>query len=429
MRIMTRTRPERRPVGVRFAESTPSPVTQRALIALVQVLVLAVWFSASAVVPALRAEWAISQVAAVWLTASVQLGFVTGAVTSALLNVPDRLNPTTLMSGCAALTGLTTGAFAVAASSLTVAVPLRFLTGVLLAGVYPVGMKLTASWSPPAVRGRSFGILIGALTLGSAMPHLIGGLADLSWRMVMLIAAGSALVGAAIALVGVRAGPEMAGAPARPEPRYALALFGDRRSRLVSLGYVGHMWELYALWTWLPAFLLAGTASRGSPDTGIGVLAFVSIGIAGMVGCLVGGWAADRFGRPVTATAALTVSGSCCLASPVFFGAAPGWVLLFGAVWGAAVIADSGVFSTSLSEVADRRYVGTALRAQTAIGFGLTVVSIDLVPVAADAVGWRWALCILAPGPVIGALAMHTFGRITRDEPITAQHGERRGTR
>jgi len=329
------------------------------------------------------------------------------------------------MAACGACAGLTTGAFAVAASCLTVAVALRFLTGVLLAGVYPVGMKLTASWSPPAARGRSFGILIGALTLGSALPHLIGGLADLAWRMVMLIAAGSALAGAVIALVGVRTGPEGAAATARPEPRHALAMFGDRRFRLVNLGYAGHMWELYALWTWLPAFLLAGAASRGSRDTGIGVLAFLSIGVAGMVGCLAGGWAADRYGRPVTATAALVVSGSCCLASPVLFGAATGWVLLFGAAWGAAVIADSGVFSTSLSEVVDRRYVGTALTVQTAIGFGLTVLTIDVVPVLADAVGWRWALCVLAPGPMIGALAMHTFGRITRNDKITATPGER----
>jgi MFS family permease len=144
-----------------------------------------------------------------------------------------------------------------------------------------------------------------------------------------------------------------------------------------------------------------------------------------MVGCLAGGWAADRYGRPVTATAALVVSGSCCLASPVLFGAATGWVLLFGAAWGAAVIADSGVFSTSLSEVVDRRYVGTALTVQTAIGFGLTVLTIDVVPVLADAVGWRWALCVLAPGPMAGALAMHTFGRITRNDKITATPGER----
>ena len=428
MRIVTRARPERPAAGEISADSSVSPATQRALIALVQVLVLAVWFSASAVVPALRAEWAITQVAAVWLTASVQLGFVTGAVTSAILSLPDRLNPAKLMAACAALAALTTGAFAVAAGSLPVAVPLRFLTGMLLAGVYPVGMKLTASWSPPAVRGRSFGILIGALTLGSAMPHLVGGLAALPWRTVMLIAAGGALVGAGVAMVGVRTGPEVPGAPARPEPRPAPAMFGDRRPRLVNVGYLGHMWELYALWTWFPAFLLAGVGSRGGPDGGVGVIAFGSVGVAGTIGCLVGGWAADRYGRPVTASTALMVSGSCCLASPMFFGAAPGWVVLLGVVWGASVIADSGVFSTLLSEVADQRYVGTALTAQTAIGFALTVVSIELVPVVADAVGWRWAFWILAPGPVVGALAMRLFGRLTRGDHIEAEHRGKRGT-
>lgn len=393
-----------------------SSAAQRALIALVQVLVLAVWFSASAVVPALRAEWGISPVAAVWLTASVQLGFVAGAVTSAALNLPDRLNPPRLMAICAALAGLMTAMFAVTASSLTVAVPLRFLTGALLAGVYPVGMKLTASWAPPAVRGRAFGILIGALTLGSALPHLIGGLGDLPWRAVMITAAVSALVGALVAVVAVRTGPEVAGAAARPSPRYAVAMFGQRRPRLVNLGYFGHMWELYALWTWLPTFLLAGDAARGAPGTGVGVLVFVSIGVAGVAGCLAGGWAADRFGRAPAATGALIVSGGCCLVSPAFFGAAPGWVLLLGIVWGAAVIADSGVFSTSLSEVADRRYVGTALTAQTAIGFALTVVTIQLVPVLAQAVGWRWAFWLLVPGPVAGALAMRAFGR-SRPDP------------
>lgn len=395
-----------------------SSAAQRALIALVQVLVLAVWFSASAVVPALRAEWGISAVAAVWLTASVQLGFVAGAVTSAALNLPDRLNPSRLMGICAALAGLLTATFAVTASSLTVAVPLRFLTGALLAGVYPVGMKLTASWAPPAVRGRAFGILIGALTLGSALPHLIGGLGDLPWRVVMITAAVSALLGALVAVGAVRTGPEVGAAAARPSPRYAIAMFGQRRPRLVNLGYFGHMWELYALWTWLPTFLLAGEAARGAPGTGVGVLVFVSIGVAGVAGCLAGGWAADRFGRAPAATGALIVSGACCLVSPAFFGAAPGWVLLLGIVWGAAVIADSGVFSTSLSEVADRRYVGTALTAQTAIGFALTVVTIQLVPVLAQAVGWRWAFWLLVPGPVAGALAMRAFGRTLRDPRV-----------
>jgi MFS family permease len=387
---------------------------QRALIALVQVLGLSVWFSASAVVPALRGEWAVSSTAAVWLTASVQLGFVVGALASTALNLPDRLPPHLLMATSAALAAGCTALFAARATGLPTAVPLRFVTGIFLAGVYPVGMKLTASWSEPARRGRAFGILIGALTLGSALPHLIGGLGDLPWRAVMATAAGCGLLGAIIAALLVRPGPQFAvGTPTRPHPRYALTMFAQRGPRLVNLGYFGHMWELYALWTWLPAFLIASaaTGTGSTPTGGVGLLAFVSIGMAGVAGCLLGGWAADRFGRAAAAVTALVVSGTCCLISPLFFGAAPAWILVFSVVWGAAVIADSGVFSTSLSEVADRRYVGTALTAQTAIGFALTVVTIQLVPVLADAVGWRWAFWLLVPGPVVGAIAMRAFGR------------------
>ena len=387
---------------------TARPGVQRALIALVQVLGLAVWFSASAVVPALREAWQISDTASVWLTASVQLGFVAGAVTSAALNLADRVRAPLLMAVCATLAAVCTAVFALAAGGLAGAVPLRFLTGVFLAGVYPVGMKLTASWAPPARRGLAFGVMIGALTLGSALPHLIRGLGELPWRGVMGAAAGCAVIGAVVAATLVREGPQFAsGTPIRPHPRYALEMFRERGPRLVNLGYFGHMWELYALWTWLPSFLIAGGG-----DTNVSLLAFLAIGIAGVAGCLVGGWAADRYGRSPAAIAALVVSGLCCLVSPLFFAAPTGVVAALGVVWGAAVIADSGVFSTSLSEVADKRYVGTALTAQTAIGFALTVVTIQLVPVLAGAVGWRWAFWLLVPGPLVGVLAMRRFGRL-----------------
>nr|WP_296067603.1 MFS transporter [uncultured Actinoplanes sp.] len=398
------------------------PGAQRALIAAVQVLSLAVWFSASAVVPSLRASWGISETASVWLTASVQLGFVAGAITSTAFNLADRVRAHLLMAVCALLAAACTGLFALAVDGLASAIPLRFLTGVFLAGVYPVGMKLTGSWAPPSRRGLAFGVMIGALTVGSALPHLISGLGDLPWRGVMSAAAACAVLGALVAVTLVREGPQFTqGTPPKPHPRYALAMFGQRGPRLVNLGYFGHMWELYALWTWLPSFLIAGTAARtGEQDSNVDLLAFVAIGIAGVAGCLAGGWAADRFGRSRAAVTALVVSGTCCLISPLFFTAPPLLTVLLGVVWGAAVIADSGVFSTSLSEVADKRYVGTALTAQTAIGFALTVVTIQLVPVLADAVGWRWAFWLLVPGPVVGALAMTAFGRrAVRADPVT----------
>lgn len=386
---------------------TPSTNQQRALIALVQVLGLCVWFSATAVVPSLRAEWGIGSTEAVWLTASVQIGFVVGAVVSALVNLADRMPPQFLLAAAAFGAASSTAVLAACVHGLGTAVPLRFLTGVLLAGVYPVGMKLTASWSESADRGRAFGVLIGALTLGSALPHLISGIGTLPWRAVMMSAAALTVIGAIVAALWVRPGPHLDTRPVVASPRYALTMFRDRAPRLANLGYFGHMWELYALWTWMSVFIMAGRQARGAePNSTTSLIAFSAIGLAGIVGCLLGGWASDRFGRPPAAVVALVVSGACCVLSPLFFAAPTPVLAMFLLVWGASVIADSGVFSTVLSETVDRRFVGTALTAQTAIGFLLTVVTIQLIPVAADAFGWRYAFLLLAPGPVIGAIAM-----------------------
>ncbi|SEE11391.1 Sugar phosphate permease [Rhodococcus pyridinivorans] len=388
-------------------------VRQRALIAVIQVLSLSVWFSATAVVPSLRSEWGIGSGEAVWLTASVQVGFVVGAIGSTLLNLADRVRPQLVLGASAFLAAGITLLFAVTVDSLSAAIPLRFATGVCLAGVYPVGMKVTASWARPSERGRAFGILLGALTLGTALPHLIGGLGSIPWRSVMTIAALLCAAGGLLAITLIKSGPYVNSTMPRPNPRYALAMFLERGPRLANIGYFGHMWELYALWTWMPAFILASqqhTSAGASPMSSI--TAFVSIGIAGIAGCLLGGWASDRFGRPISAFTALAISGLCCLLSPVVFGAP--WIVLviFLLVWGSSVIADSGVFSTSLSEQVDPRYVGTALTTQTAIGFMLTVGSIQLVPVIADAVGWRFAFLILALGPIVGAPAMLILRRI-----------------
>ncbi|MBK1787815.1 MFS transporter [Prauserella cavernicola] len=387
-----------------------TPAIQRLLIAAVQVLGLAVWFSVSAVVPSLTQDWGISANGAVWLTASVQLGFVAGAVVSTTLNLADRVPPHLLLAASAAAAAVCTLAVAFWATGLDVAVPLRFLTGVFLAGVYPVGMKLMASWSERAARGKALGILVGALTLGSALPHLISGLGSWDWQVVLVVAAAASLTGAVVAALCVRPGPHAAASAPVRNASYAIGMFRDRGPRLANLGYFGHMWELYALWTWIPSFLRASPAADGLPVSAE-VAVFATMGLAGVAGCLVGGWGADRFGRSPAAVTALVLSGLCCLVSPLAFGAAPVVLLVFCAVWGAAVIADSGVFSTALSETADARYVGTALTAQTALGFGLTVVSIQLVPLAVDMMGWRWAFLVLVPGPVLGAIAMRSFGR------------------
>jgi len=396
------------------------PLVQRGLIALVQVLVMGVWFSASAVVPALARQWHMSAGSAAWLTTPVQAGFVAGAIGSAVLGLADRMRPHLLVAGCAAGAAGCTLVMALFADGPFAAVPLRFATGAFLAGVYPVGIKLMASWSRPADRALAMGVLIGALTLGSALPHLIGGLWRLDWRAVLAASAAIAFAGAIMAGALIRPGPQVPLAGRAGRPRSALAMFADRGPRLVSLAYFGHMWELYALWTWLPAFLAASsTAPAGSPAAAVsGIDAFLVIGVAGLAGCLIGGLAADRAGRAATAAAALAISGACCLLSPLSFTASRPLLLAFAAVWGAAVIADSGVYSTLLSELADRRYLGTALTAQTAIGFLLTIVTIELIPLLAAAVGWRYALLALAAGPLTALAALTSLNRKMRpNEP------------
>ncbi len=380
---------------------------QRGLIALVEILGLSVWFSAAAVGPSLRAEWGFGSAAVGWMTASVQIGFAVGAVVATVLNLVDRVEPQRLLAAGAATAAGCTVAFAFFAHGLCQAISLRFLTGVALAAVYPVGMKLMASWSESFDRGRWFGILIAALTLGSAFPQLISGLTALPWRTVMCVAAAMSGAGAIIAWVAIVPGPQLDTRAVTPRPGYVITMLAERGPRLTNVGYFGHMWELYAVWTWLSMFILNGRHQRGDAmATVTAVITFGAIGVAGAAGCLLGGWASDRFGRSPTAVAALVTSGACCIASPLFFTAPTAALVPFLLLWGGSVIADSGVFSTTLSENADKQFVGTALTAQIAVGFLLTTVTVQLVPLAADILGWQYAFLLLAPGPVIGAVAM-----------------------
>jgi MFS family permease len=380
---------------------------QLGFIAAVQVLVMGTWFSASAVVPVMRTEWGLTAAGATWLTASVQLGFVTGAVTAAVLNLADRVPAHRLVAGCALLAAAATAAVAAIADGLAAAVPLRFATGAALAGVYPPGLKLMASWFD---RGRGFalGVLVGALTLGSALPQLVSSFPVLPWRAVLYVAAALAVLGATLAAAGVRPGPLTAPAPPF-QPRYALTLFRRRAPLLANLGYFV-MWELYAVWTWLPAYLAASTSRAGAPMP-VGVAAFLAIGVAGAAGCLLGGRLGDRIGRARAAALAMALSGSCCVAAAFAFGGPFPLVLALAVVWGAAVIADSGLFSACTSQVVDPRYTGTALTTQTALGFLLTVGTIQATPLVAERAGWPVAVALLGIGPAAGAVAMLRLSR------------------
>ncbi len=385
---------------------------QLALVAVFEVLAMSLWFSASAVVPELRDRWHLSSGDATWLTTSVQLGFVAGALASAMLNLPDRISVRRLMALSALAGALVNAALPLFAHGLAVAVPLRFATGVALAGVYPPGIKLIASWFRRG-RGLAVGVMVGALALGSGSPHLINAASALSWQRVLWIASGLAAAGAVLIWSAARDGPDMA--PAAPfQPRYVLRMFHDRPQRLVSFGYFGHMWELYAMYTWVPAYAAASYAAWSAGGGGrstVELTAFAAIGVAGAIGCVAAGAVADRVGRAPTTIVAMAASGACCLLSAVVYGRQPVIVFVLLIVWGVTIIADSAQFSTALTEVADRDYVGTAVTAQTAIGFLITVASIRLVPALADQVGWRWAFTVLAAGPALGIAAMAAFGR------------------
>ena len=380
---------------------------QLLLICVVEMLAMGLWFSASAVVPQLTTDWGLSSAGAAWLTTSVQLGFAAGALTSAILNLPDRITPTRLI-GLAALAGAAANAaVALVAHGLAEAVPLRFLTGMALAGVYPPGIKLMASWFRSG-RGLAVGALIGALALGSGSPHLLNASSGVGWRTVLAAASGLAVAAAALSAVVLRDGPYAEAAPPF-QPAYVRRMFADRAQRLVCFGYFGHMWELYAVWTWVPVYAAASFAAADGSDpsrAAVELTAFAAVGIAGLAGCVLAGAVSDTRGRVEVTVASMAVSGACCLLAAAVYGASPVVVVALLLVWGMAVIADSAQFSTALTEVADAAYVGTAVTAQTAIGFMITVVSIRLLPTVQDAVGWRYAFAALAVGPALGIVAM-----------------------
>lgn len=380
-----------------------------AALAAAEFLGMTLWFSATAVTPVLVDEFQMSPDRAAWLTMAVQAGFVVGTLASAVLNLADILNARLLMF-LGAVAGAAANALVLIASTSDIVIALRFLTGMALACVYPPGMKLAAGWFRDE-RGFALGLLIGALTLGKAFPHLLTALYGSTWREPMLLASGLSIAGGTLVLAVVRDGPFVTATSAF-DPHAIRRILQSRGARLATFGYLGHMWELYAMWTWVAVLAAASFAASGIEDAAaVGSLAaFLAIG-SGTAGCAVAGWLADRVGRARVAIWALWTSAACAALTTVVFGQAPIWFFALVIVWGFAIVADSAQFSALVSEYSPADYVGTALTLQTCLGFLLTLVTIDLMPRLAGAVGWQWASLLLVPGPLLGIAAMRGLVR------------------
>jgi MFS family permease len=410
------------PAAIGINHQTPSPARWRTLVllSLAELLGMSLWFSASAVVPALRVEWGLSESSAGWLTIAVQLGFVCGTLLSAFLNLPDVISVRYLFAVSALFGALTNAAFGIYAHDAQTGIGLRFLTGMFLAGVYPPGMKIMATWFQRS-RGMALGVLVGALTLGKASPYLVNALGSSNWRQNVLAISLLAIGGGLIVLLFVDDGPH-ALPPARFDWRQALEVFRNRGVRLASFGYFGHMWELYAMWVWIPVMIRASFKASTSSPVSPEVASFIVIG-CGAAGCIVAGLVADRIGRTVVTSWAMGVSGSCCLVVGFLFGGNPLLLLFIAAIWGATVVADSAQFSACVTELGDPQYIGTALTMQTCLGFLLTTISIELIPYFVNVVGWQYAFMLLAPGPLLGVLAMLRLRALP--EAVKIAHGKR----
>ncbi|MEM5581411.1 MFS transporter [Roseibium sp. AS2] len=387
-----------------------------ALLMLAEIAAMSLWFMSAAILPDLTREFEISEGRQAALSSAVQIGFVFGAVASALMGLADRIDPRRFFAVCAILAALFNASLLVAEPGGTVSILARFATGALLAGVYPVGMKIAVGWGRKD-RGFLVGTLVGALTLGSAAPHLLALLGGTDWRWSLSVASLASAAGGILCLFS-RLGPFHARAP-RMKMTAILTAWTDTRIRYAYAGYLGHMWELYAMWAWI-GVALAASFSAHMPGEAATVLsrliAFLAIA-AGGVACIVAGLVADRVGKANIAILAMAVSGTAALASALAFGG-PVWLtILCVLIWGAAILPDSAQFSALVADYAPPDQAGSLMTFQTALGFALTFFTVQLTPLGAELIGWPGVFALMAIGPALGIIGMARLKRLAQTAP------------
>lgn len=376
------------------------------LLALCQVMALSLWFSATAVIPILKSQYGLSGLQASLFSSAVAIGFVSGTLVSAVLSLADRIPPRTFFASAALIAASANLAIIFFDPTAATVVVFRFITGVCMAGIYPVGMKMVSTWAKRDT-GLLVGLLVGALTIGSAFPHILNLLdtSGLDWKLT-LMASSLLAVGASGLIAFVTLGSDMPKAPPF-DPSLAFYAWTYKPLRFANFGYFGHMWELYAMWAWIGLFLFESFRISNLEDgqffANLGTFATIA---AGGLGSLMAGLAADRFGRTTVTITAMAISGTCSVAVGFLFGGSPLLLILVCLIWGISIVADSAQFSTCIIELSPRNMIGTMLTIQTCIGFLISLATIHLIPLFIDLLSWHYAFAPLAIGPLLGVIAM-----------------------